>query len=94
MTQEEILYSDSSQRQHHEIFRHESDMNYHVTKEEYNLFTMLKPKIFIDGNHWCVLLGDNIQEGISGFGDTPYLAILEFNKAFNTPVENIKKESK
>lgn len=87
MTQDEILYSDSSQRQHHEIYRHESDMNYHIKREEYNLFAMLKPKIFVDGDKWCVLLGENLQNGISGFGNTPYKAILDFNKAFHTPIK-------
>ncbi len=90
MTQDEILYSDSSQRQHHEIHRHEIDMDYHYVRAEYNLFAMLKPKLYQDGNQWCVLLGENINDGISGFGDTPYKAILEFNKAFNTPMKDNK----
>ena len=90
MTQEEILYSDSSQRQHHEIYRHESDMTYHITREEYNLFAMLKPKIFIDGDKWCVLYGDNLQDGIAGFGNTPHNAILDFNMAFVTPIKDNK----
>ena len=33
-----------------------------------------------DGNQWCVLLGENIQDGICGFGDTPVAAIYEFDK--------------
>lgn len=28
----------------------------------------LKP--YKDGNQWCILIGDNIQDGICGFGDT------------------------
>ena len=42
---------------------------------------MMKPKISIDGNQWCVLYGDNIQDGICGFGETPKLAIYDLNKA-------------
>ena len=39
---------------------------------EYNLFSMLKPKIYQDGNEWCVLYGEDIQAGICGFGKSPY----------------------
>jgi hypothetical protein len=31
-----------------------------------------------DGNQWCVLLGNDIQSGIVGFGDSPYDAIMDF----------------
>ena len=48
---------------------------------------MLRPKISIDGNQYCVLYGDNLQEGIAGFGDTLYLAILNFNKNFHEPIK-------
>lgn len=48
---------------------------------------MLKPKVSIDGNQWCVLYGENLQDGIAGFGDTLYLAILDFNKSFSTPIK-------
>ena len=30
-----------------------------------------------DGNQFCALMGPNLQEGFSGFGDTPLHAILE-----------------
>jgi hypothetical protein len=35
-----------------------------------------------DGNTWSYLLGDNIQEGVCGFGKTPYEAALAFEKAY------------
>ena len=34
-----------------------------------------------DGNQWSVLYGNNIQEGISGYGDTPELAMIDFDRA-------------
>jgi hypothetical protein len=43
------------------------------------MFRNLKPRLFKDGDSWCCLLGENIQEGIAGFGNSPYNAILEFN---------------
>lgn len=58
-----------------------------VEAAEYNLFALLKPAISIDGNQWCVLYGDNLQDGVAGFGDTPYLAVLDFTKACNRPLK-------
>lgn len=62
---------------------HEMQYNSLVQQAEYNLVSLLKPKIYKDGNQWCVLYGENLQDGIAGFGDTPYLAILDFNKNWN-----------
>lgn len=33
---------------------------------------------FKDGDKWCVLLGEDIQSGICGFGNTPEKAISAF----------------
>ena len=52
-----------------------------VESQEYNLVATLRLNPFKDGKGWCVLWGENIQEGICGFGDTPYKAILDFNNA-------------
>ncbi|AUR85540.1 hypothetical protein NVP1076O_35 [Vibrio phage 1.076.O._10N.286.51.B7] len=38
--------------------------------------------VFKDGNKWCCLVGDNIQEGVAGFGFTPAEAISEFKVSF------------
>lgn len=45
---------------------------------------LFRPRIFPDGGQWCVLLGDNLAEGVAGFGETPYLAMYAFDKAFMT----------
>ena len=37
-------------------------------------------KLSLDGNAWCILLGDNLQEGTCGFGDTPADALGSFIK--------------
>jgi hypothetical protein len=42
-----------------------------------------KPKVFRDGDAWCALYGDNIQEGVCGFGDTPANAVHDFNQCWN-----------
>lgn len=41
-----------------------------------------RQKVFRDGNSWCALYGDNIQEGVCGFGDTPAAAIYDFNQCW------------
>lgn len=35
---------------------------------------------YLDGNAWCILHGDNIQNGICGFGYTKEEALIEFLK--------------
>ena len=32
-------------------------------------------EVTLDGNKWCALLGENLQEGLAGFGDTPSEAL-------------------
>ena len=54
-----------------------------IEAQEFNLVRLLQPRIFKDGNQWCVLYGENIQDGICGFGDTPRLAVYDFNKSWN-----------
>lgn len=71
---------ESSQRQHHEVMQQSIRMQVLNESEEYNLFALLKPKIYKDGDQWCVLYGENIQDGIVGFGDTPYKAVLDWNR--------------
>ena len=42
-------------------------------------FMLLRPKIYPDGNKWCVLYGEDIQSGVAAFGDTPALASVQFD---------------
>lgn len=30
-----------------------------------------------DGNQWCALYGEDLQTGIAGFGNTPFLAMID-----------------
>lgn len=45
-------------------------------------FVLLKPKLYPDGNMWCALYGDNLQEGLAGFGSSPAKAAWAFDEAF------------
>ena len=49
-----------------------------------------KPKLSIDGNQWCALFGENLQDGVAGFGDSPAKAMLAFDRAWKTPLQNAK----
>lgn len=38
-----------------------------------------KPKLIRDGNKWCALYGEDLQEGVAGFGDSPDEAMRNFD---------------
>ncbi len=59
----------------------ENRISAEVERQEYNLVSILGLVPKRDGDKWFVLWGDDLTVGISGFGDTPYKAILAFNKA-------------
>ena len=48
---------------------------------------LLKPKIGIDGNQWYVLYGDDLQNGVAGFGDSPALAMKDFDQNWSTKIK-------
>lgn len=41
---------------------------------------LFQPRVFKDGDRWCCLKGENLTEGVAGFGDTPDKATREFDK--------------
>jgi hypothetical protein len=43
---------------------------------------LYRPALSIDGNQWCALYGEDLQSGIAGFGDTPHLAMLDFDNTW------------
>lgn len=45
-----------------------------------------RPRIFIDGDAWCALLGSNIQDGVCGFGASPAAAMRAFDEAWHKPL--------
>lgn len=49
---------------------------------------LFKPKLSIDGDMWCALYGDDLQDGVAGFGISPYAALYDFD---NKWTENLKK---
>ena len=75
------------ERNHHD--NEASSINSQTAQEisEFNLFSMLKPVLKKDGNQWCVIYGENLQEGLVGFGNSPHEAILNFNRQWYEPIE-------
>jgi len=55
-------------------------------------FVLLKPKVYADGNQWCVLYGETIQEGVCGFGETPAKASQDFDNNWNNQTLTSKQE--
>lgn len=55
---------------------------------------------YLDGNSWCILHGDNIQNGICGFGYTKEEALIEFlkdllkNKDEQKPTDKVEPKFK
>jgi hypothetical protein len=41
---------------------------------------LYRPKMFVDGDQWCALYGDNLQDGVAGFGDSPDNAMRNFDE--------------
>ena len=45
-----------------------------------------RPSLSIDGNKWCALYGENLQDGLAGLGDSPNEAMQDFDrKWFSSP---------
>ena len=49
---------------------------------------LYRPKLYIDGNMWCALYGDDIQSGVCGFGKSPGKAMDDFNRNWVLEDEN------
>lgn len=52
-----------------------------------------RPAISIDGNKWCALYGENLQDGVAGFGDSPAEAMDDFDRAWNEKLRPKSQES-
>jgi len=63
-------------------------------KDMFQMIGLLKPRFGKDGNAWFFLLGTDIQDGVCGFGDTPYQAAKEFCDNFMFEKIKLPPESK
>lgn len=53
-----------------------------VQREMIRPSVMFRPRLSIDGNMWCALYGENLQEGVAGFGSSPEAACCAFDNAW------------
>ena len=58
------------------------DLECRLSHELLRPFRMMKTTIGRDGNKWCVLYGENLQNGVAGFGDSPDTASRDFDRAW------------
>jgi hypothetical protein len=45
---------------------------------------LMRPRLSIDGNMWCALYGENVQDGVAGFGGSPEEACADFDSRWRT----------
>lgn len=45
-----------------------------------------RPTLSLDGNSWIALYGSNLQEGCSGYGDSPDAAMWDFDRNWHKKV--------
>lgn len=43
---------------------------------------VMRPKLSIEGDQWCALYGEDLMNGVVGFGASPYEAMAAFNRAW------------
>lgn len=73
---------ESIQRQHHDISLHQQKRETLFMNHVLSGIKKLGAKLSKDGDMYCFLYGENLQEGIAGFGKTPMLAAYAFAKEF------------
>jgi len=60
---------------------HDARMAYAVMAEQAGApHVLMRPALSRDGNQWCALYGDNLQDGVGGFGDSPAEAMADVDK--------------
>lgn len=60
---------------------------YAAACEERRPFIQLRPRMFLDGNRWCALYGEDTHSGVAGFGESPELAAWDFDRAWTERLE-------
>lgn len=59
-----------------------ANLDYEAAAERLRPFILYRPRIAKDGDAWIACLGENIQEGVVGIGDSPENAARAFDKAW------------
>lgn len=57
-----------------------------AAQEQQRPSVLFKPSISVDGNQYCALFGENLQSGVAGFGNSPELAMRDFDKEWHVAI--------
>lgn len=77
------------------IVRAVRDIFAHIHRELTRPSVLYRPNLTHDGKQWRVLYGENLHDGITGFGDTPEEAMRAFDQAWantKTPLDQADHE--
>ena len=50
-------------------------------------YVLMRPKVYMDGDKWCALYGENLQDGVAGFGNSPAEAVQDFDRNWHKKAE-------
>lgn len=64
-----------------------------AAREQRRPFVLLRPDVFLDGNQWCALYGENLQMGVAGFGNTPDEASRAFDDEWHQRKSTSQEQS-
>lgn len=64
------------------LWQHAQQEIYCVSHELQRPSAVYRPRIFVDSAHWCALYGENLQDGVAGFGKSPAEAMDAFDAAW------------
>ena len=71
-----------SDNSHNELMVAQEQKSTEYLKQAFVAVTTFHLVPMKDGNQWYFLLGEDLQSGVAGFGDTPYAAMIDFNKNY------------
>jgi len=52
----------------------------------------LTPLVFKEGDRFCCLLGPDLERGVSGYGETPELAVVEWDANLTSRLAEAKED--
>jgi hypothetical protein len=87
------LLSESWQQHIASSIAHYAEMSYHAINCAASRYdspsAVYRPRLTVDGNQWCALYGDNLQEGVAGFGDSPGAAMHDFDRQWEKRLQQV-----
>jgi hypothetical protein len=53
-----------------------------ATEEYERPCVVFRARLYLDGNSWCAVVGDDLVTGCAAFGESPDIAMRNFDKAW------------